>query len=519
MRAPLLRGWLADGLLPALCGVLATLGFAPFYIWPATIAALVGLILLWRRATPGRAAWRGFVFGGAQFGTGIYWVYVAMHGHAGMSAWLAGPATAGLAAYLALYPMLAGIVVGLLRRLAFAPWALLVVPAAWTITEWLRGWLFTGFDWLAIGYIATDIPFDGLAPVLGVYGLSFGIMAFAATLVLLCTGGLVERGIACLLVLVLPVVLWGVPPAEHWTAPSGRPIRVAIIQGNIAQQDKWRPRMLVPTLARYQAMTQHADVDLVVWPEVAIPATDVAVARSLQRIQRDAAADDKLVLAGLMQAAPGAGRFYNTLLAIGAGEGVYHKRHLVPFGEYVPGPAWLGGLLSGLGAPVGRLATGAEHQPLIHRAGLAMGVSICFEDVFARNIIGDLPRANLLVNVTNDGWFAGTTGPAQHLQIARLRAAEAGRPLVRAANTGISAYIGFDGRLYGHTRENETARLVSTVTPRRGLTPFGRFGNTLVIAAAFGIVLLAGLLAGVGGWRAHRRDRVDERRRELMRRV
>ncbi|RJS92177.1 apolipoprotein N-acyltransferase [Salinisphaera sp. Q1T1-3] len=514
-----LKKLLADGLLPALFGVLATLGFAPFAAWPATLAAVLGLVALWRGVGARRAAWRGFVFGVAQFATGIHWVYVAMHANAGMPAVLAGLATAGLALYLALYPALAGALVGAMRRLPLTPWALCVVPATWTLAEWLRSWLFSGFDWLAIGYAATDIPVNGIAPVVGVHGWSFLLVSAAGGIYMLYVGGLVARLIACGLALALPLLLWCLPPAVHWTQRASAPLSVAVMQGNVAQHDKWRPDNLAPTIDRYAAMTRRTDADLVVWPEVAVPAPMALVMPALDAVGKTARAEGKTVLAGVLRGGREPGSYYNALVALGAGQGEYHKRHLVPFGEYVPGPAWLDALLDGLGAPIGRLATGAADQRLLHAGSVRLGATICFEDVFGRNVIRDLPAAGVLVNVTNDGWFAGTIGPAQHLQIARMRAAEAGRPMVRAANTGISAIIDFTGRVYDRTAEDTTARLVGHVIPRTGATPYARHGETPVASASAAIVLLGGLAAGLLGWRRRRRDGIAERRRELARRV
>lgn len=514
-----LRAFSLDVLLPGVFGALATLGFAPFGLAFATLVGIVGLLALWRGQGPARAAWRGFVFGCAQFATGIYWVYVAMHAHGGMPPWLAGIATAGLVAYLALYPALAGALAGIMRRLPATCWMLLAVPAAWTLCEWLRGWLFTGFDWLALGYVMTGVPINGLAPVIGVHGLSFLIVAAAGVLGLLYAGSLAARGLACVIVLATPVLLWCLPPAVHWTHPTGQTLRVGILQGNVPQSEKWVAAQRGPTIARYAAMTRHTDADLIVWPEVAIPAPAGAVRAEIADIDRSARQAGRTVLVGVLRSAPGQDSYYNSVLALGAGRGEYHKRHRVPFGEYVPGPSWLVGLLSGMGAPVGSLAAGPAHQALLRHGSLVIGTSICFEDVFARDIRRDLPAAGLLVNVTNDGWFAGTNGPAQHLQIARMRAAEAGRPLVRAANTGISAHIDFTGRVYARTAENVQARLMATVAPRQGETPFVRYGETPVVAGSGAVVLLGLLGAAVSGLRRRRHGRVAERRRALASRV
>ncbi len=508
-----------DWLLPAALGGVATLGFAPYNLYPLTLLAVLGLVALWRGHGPVRCAWRGFVFASVHFATGVYWIYVAMHGHAGVPAALAVLSVGGLSVYLAFYPALAGALAGLMRRLPLTLWALLAVPAAWTIGEWLRGWVFTGFDWLALGYIGTELPVNGLAPIIGVHGLSFLVMAAAGTLYMLYVGRVPARLVALVLILATPVLLWCLPPAVHWTHPAGPAMKATVVQGNTQQSEKWDPATLAPTMAAYERMTETSDADLVVWPEVAIPALAQRVATPLRRISRQAAANDQLVLAGLLRLDPDGQRYYNSLIALGDGRGEYHKRHLVPFGEYVPGPKWLGALLDGMGAPIGGLAIGERVQPLFYKGDIALGASICFEDVFSRNILTEMPRANILVNVTNDAWFAGSNGPPQHLQIARMRAAEMGRPMVRAANTGISANIDFTGRVFARTDEDVRTRLTGMVVPREGVTPFVRYGETPVVAGSGTIVLLGLLSAAAGALRRRGQNRVADRRRALAGRV
>ncbi|WP_423821330.1 apolipoprotein N-acyltransferase [Salinisphaera sp. SPP-AMP-43] len=515
----MMRRVVGDGVAPALFGVLATFGFAPWHCYPVTLISVIGLLVLWRRAGPARGAWRGFVFGCALFGTGVSWVYVALHTYSGIAAPLAGLAVAALVGYLAIYPALAGAVAAATRRFAAPIWALLIVPAAWGLSELLRGWVGTGFPWLSLGYSTVAAPLNGVAPLLGSYGLSIVLVAAAGALWLLYAGALIARLIALALVAVLPVLVWWVPSAAHWTQPVGPRLRVAIIQGNIDQADKWQPAHRAETLARYRDMTARSRADLVVWPEVAIPAPAEQVVPYLKQLRRTAAQRNQTVLAGLLWPAANSRGYHNSVLALGQGRGRYDKRHLVPFGEYVPGPAWLTGHLSNMGAPVGRTVAGPVTQPLLHSHGVALGLSICFEDLFARDIARDLPMAGMLINVTNDAWFAGTPALAQHLDIARMRALESGRPLVRAANTGISALIGFDGHVYQHTAADESARLIAPMVPRRGLTPYMAYGDTPLWWATSAVVML-GLLGAWGlRWRAARLRRPAERRRALRARL
>ncbi|HET7313202.1 apolipoprotein N-acyltransferase [Salinisphaera sp.] len=493
---------LVDLLLPAVLGGLATLGFAPWNLYPLTILALAGMIALWRAVGPGRAAWRGFVFGLVHFATGVYWVFAAMHEHAGVGAPLAGLATAALVGYLACYPALAGAVAGATRRLALTLWAIVVVPAVWCLAELLRGWLFSGFPWLSVGYVTVAAPLNGLAPLVGVHGLGIALVMAAGTLWLLYTGTLFARVVALALVAILPVAIWLVPATAHWTRPLPKTLRVAVLQGNIAPADE-RRSAIGETLRRYRDMTLRSDAELVIWPKAAIPAPAARVDRYLGRLNAALAKRKQTVLAELFWPTGDGRHRYDSVIALGLGEGRYDKRHLIPFGEYMSGLGWLGESPARPGGAIGRTIAGAIRQPLIRSHGVALGVSIGFEDMFGRAIRRALPGAGILINITNDGRFAGTAAPAQHLEIARMRALESGRPLVRAAHAGTSAVIGFNGRVYHRAAAGQAARLVAPVVPRRGLTPYMAYGDAPLWWASAAIVALALLGAAGLRWRVY----------------
>jgi apolipoprotein N-acyltransferase len=486
-----------DLLMPAALGALATLGFAPFNYYPLTVLALAGLVALWW-ASPsvGRCAWRGFAFGVVHFATGVYWVYVSTHVYGGAPVWAGVVAAALLAGYMALYPMLVGFFAGFTRRLPRVLWALLLVPGAWVLSELLRSWAIGGFPWGSLGYAMSQAPVTALAPIGGVYFISFWVMLAAGTLCLLIAGSLFARLIAVCLIGAAPLGIWALPAAASWTQADGKPLSVAVIQGNIDQSRKWQPEQFQATLDRYRQMTERSHTDLVVWPEVAIPALSRQVQPYLASLDSMARQRDQTILAGVLQGNKDGRGVYNAVDVLGVGQGHYYKRHLVPFGEYFPVPNLIKRAFVALGIPVSQIAFGPTRQPLIRSHGVAIGLSICFEDVFGYEIARSLPAAGALVNVTNDAWFAGTTAAAQHLQIAQMRALESGRPMIRAANTGISAIIGYTGRIRAATGQGETARLVGQVTPRRGLTPYMRHGDQPLWLASMGVTLL-GLLGAL----------------------
>jgi len=486
-----------DLLLPALLGGLATLGFAPFGYYGLTFIALVGLVALWRRAGAGRGAWRGFVFGLAHFGTGIYWTFVSTYYYGGAPLPMAIALVSLLTAYMALYPALVGAFAGAVRRLPLALRTLVLLPGAWLLAELVRSWVMTGFPWLSLGYALIDAPVSALAPLGGVYFLGLLMMMAAGTVVLLFAGSLAGRAVAVVLLALAPLGLWWLPAAIHWSHPDGEPVSVDVIQGNFPQETKWQRSTLGPTLRRYQTLTERSDAELIVWPEVALPAPASRLRPYLRGIDALARERDQTVLAGTLVHEADDAPYYNAVLALGAGSGRYYKRHLVPFGEYFPVPEFVKGWLDGIDMRYSDFGFGADDQPLIDADGVRLGLSICFEDAFGYEIAKALPEAGLLVNVTNDGWFAGTTAAEQHLEIARMRALESGRPLLRAANTGISAVIDYDGRVRRRTGQFEVAHIRTEVQPRAGLTPYMRIGDGPLWIAGFvlsGLGLLGALL-------------------------
>jgi apolipoprotein N-acyltransferase len=290
--------------------------------------------------------------------------------------------------------------------------------------------------------------------------------------------------------------LWGggaLLARMEWTQPLGPPFRVSLLQGNIPQEIKWRPESIALSVERYVGMTRdHWESALIVWPETAVPAfADQVQEALLDPLAAEAAAQGVDILLGIPMRSARGGDYYNAMLALGGSTGHYHKQHLVPFGEFMPLKALLAPLLHWMQVPMSDFSRGGQEQPLLRLAGHPAGISICYEDAFGDEVIRGLPAAALLVNASNDAWFGDSLAPAQHLQIARLRALEAGRYLLRATNTGISAIIGPAGELQSVTKAFEEAVLTGEVVPLGGATPYVRIGN-------WGVVLLALAMLGIG---------------------
>jgi apolipoprotein N-acyltransferase len=471
-------------------GAALPLAFAPFgWAWVAFLSPAVLFAVV--SAAPRRVAlWSAYLFGLGYFGVGVSWVYISVSRY-GSGPLLAVVVTSLFVALLALFPWLAVYTVRRLRPQmdGLALW--LGLPAAWVLSEWLRLWFLTGFPWLFLGYSQTDTLLADIAPVFGVLGVSLVVAVLAGALAWAALRLSPARAGACALAFgAMLGAAWLFD--RDWTRPLSEPISVALLQGNIEQDKKWDPRYRALTLERYRALTErHWGAKLIIWPEAAVPAWYDQVADDyLAELRADAAEAGSALLLGVPVREED-GRAYNAVVSLTDQPGFYYKRHLVPFGEYIPLRDLIGRALDILGAPMSDFSSGTEAR-LLSAAGLPVGAFICYEAVFAPEVAALLPAAALLVNVSNDAWFGDSLGPQQHFQMARLRAIETGRDLLRATNTGITAAVDHKGRVLARAPQFEVASLTAEVTPRAGATPYVRWLDWPVLilsVAALGLLL------------------------------
>jgi apolipoprotein N-acyltransferase len=483
-------------------GLLAVLGFAPFSLYPLAVLALAVLFVQWQHA---RGKWMaarlGFAFGFGLFGAGIGWLYIALHDFGGMPMLLAAIAIALFAALLALFPAAVGYAQARLRarfggRDGVAAYIALVllIPALWVLLEWLRGLLFTGFPWLAIGYSqAADSPLAGYAPLLGVYGVSLLVAVSAGLLALLWQlrpGIQIIRGMQGKIALGVLLLLWlggVVLRAVEWTQPEGEPLKVSLLQGNISQELKFEEGRLVGTMETYRRLLQSSDARLIVMPETALPLLRHDLPENYMHMLRNhviPSAGD--VLIGVFER--DRGLYYNSVISLGSSTSQsYRKSHLVPFGEFIPLRPLLGWLINDLlHIPMSDQARGGERQQVLRVAGQRVALNICYEDVFGEEIIRYLPEATLLVNVTNDAWYGKSHAAMQHNQISQMRALETGRMMLRATNTGVTSIIGHHGDVLQMLPQHEEGVLTGMAQGYSGSTPYVRWGN----AAMLGLIAL-----------------------------
>ena len=471
-------------------GACLPLGFAPVSFWWVVPLLFAGLFLLLDGASTRERALRAFSFGFGAFVAGTWWLYISIHDFGGLAAPIAGSVVLLLIFIMALYHAAWILLCSLWPGRTLAWQCLAILPAGWTLVEWLRGWLFGGFPWLSIGYSQIDGPLAAWAPLLGVHGISLLVMLIAGALAVLPAGALRAR-LAGLLMLVLigggTVLLGG----QQWTAPDGAPLDVALVQGGITQDRKWLAEELESTQALYSDITIGLDkADLIIWPEAAIPALAHEVEDYLTAFAELARARNQTIVLGILTYEFDTKAFHNSLLMIGKGAGLYHKRHLVPFGEYFPVPDFIRNMLRMMNLPYQDIDAGPAHQLPLQMPGVALAPTICYEDVFGTELRSFLPAAGLLVNVSNDAWFGDSIAPHQHLQMARFRALETGRYMLRSTNTGITAIIDEQGRVIERGKQFGVAIVTGTAQPFSGATPWVRFGNTPVLGACLLLLLL-----------------------------
>ncbi|HEV7136042.1 MAG TPA: apolipoprotein N-acyltransferase [Steroidobacteraceae bacterium] len=487
---------LARRLLAFGAGALLACSFAPFEWWPLAILCPAVLMWLWEEAAPREAAWMGFWFSFGTFLAGTYWLYVSVHDLGKAPVWLTIAIMLGLIGIMALYNALIGYVVARwLPRSGAWRW-LIGMPAAWLLIEWWRGWFLSGFSWLSLGYSQTDTWLAALAPVVGVYGISLVLLMSSGALIALLRGTVRMRLIAALM-LIAPWAVGAALGLARWTHPSGAPVSVAVIQANIPQEDKWLDSEAPMILKRYRTMTESAlGAQLIVWPEAALPDLANNLLPYIATVDREAQAHGSSLVMGVVRASEDGERYYDSILALGKTASWYAKDHLVPFAEFFPVPHFVRNWLRLMTLPYESFSRGGTDQSPLPVAGLELGPTVCYEVGYGSYMLNMLPKADALVNVTNDAWFGHSTARYEQFQMARMRSLEEGRSMIVASNDGISAIIGPYGELLASAPPFQQYVLRSSVTPRAGLTPFARVGNWLIVSLAAG-ALAAAVATGV----------------------
>lgn len=484
-----------------LMGASLPFSLAPYYIWPISIISIAGLFFSIKQLPSRSAMWRGWWFGFGAYAVGVSWVYISIHVHSFTPAVPAVLMTLGFVAGLAwFFALLTGTYQRWFQHL---PHAWLSFAALWALAEWFRSWFLSGFPWLFIGDGYIDSPLAGWAPVLGVYGLSFIVAASAAWIANVLSEKQRPAGLGLTLALSVLAVPWASGWAlQHiqWTQPiSDQPLSVAAIQGNIAQDRKWLPEEIYPTLEKYRSASEGTwDADLILWPETAITVLYHQGKEYLGFLDEQALSHQTTLITGIpyQQGAeePYPGAYHNSILALGSGAGIYHKQKLVPFGEYMPLPESWRPLLAFFNIPMSEFRTGEAQQPLLHatvdETDYRIAPFICYEVVYPDFVADMAKESGIMVTISNDAWFGRSIGPLQHLGSARMRALENGRYLLRATNTGVTALIDAKGKIIQAIPQFEFGVLKAQAQVMQGLTPFTRWGSWPIILLSLGILIL-----------------------------
>ncbi|ASP37207.1 apolipoprotein N-acyltransferase [Bacterioplanes sanyensis] len=479
------RGWCNTSwfsyLVLATAGAMFPLALAPLFWWP--LGLLSGAILYWQLtscSTARQAFVRTWWYGLGQFGAGVSWVYVSMHDHGGTPAWLAIPMVAVFAAFLATFP---AAWMAARQRWFGQTLAWLTFPVFWFLHEWFRSWFMTGFPWLFVGdaHLATWLA--GWAPLLGSYGLSFIVLLTVTSL----SQGWRQRQPAYLLFLLLwPMGAW--LQGVEWTQRSGE-LQVSAVQGNVPQELKWKREQIEPTIATYFGESRQLwQSDVILWPETAMTLLYDRFRPYMDALAEEAQQHNTTIITGIpYRHPPGtelAGQYHNSVVAIGNGQGMYHKQRLVPFGEYVPLENLIRGWIPFFDLEMSSFLAGDAYQPplLVRQQNgdeeslFLLAPFICYEIAYPGLVRRNASNADLLITVSNDAWFGDSLGPKQHLALAQMRALETQRYVLRATNTGITALINSDGEIVERLPFEQVATLTASAEMRQGMTPYMIWG-------------------------------------------
>lgn len=488
-----------------LAGVINVLAFAPFNIWPIQILTLAWLFRqIVSTVSFRRNALTAWLYGFGWAACGVHWLYISMHDYGGMPGWMAALAVGFLAAYLGLFAALAAGLASWLRQrrpVSSVVLALLVLPALWALSEWVRGWLLTGFPWLISGYAHSIGPLAGYAAVVGVYGLGWIAAVIAGSLAVLSlrTG---PRLVPAALALGLAAGGIGLHQIA-WTHASGQPITARLLQGNIPQEFKFSNEALLSSLMMYDDMIRSAPADLIATPETAVPLLPQQLPPDyLKRLAAFVHSSGSHLALGI-PLSDGPGQYANSVIGFSPEDDAfgayrYDKHHLVPFGEFIPtGFRWFVDMMR---IPLGDMTRGKPLQMPFAVKQQWVLPNICYEDLFGEEIAAQLsgaeragqPQATVLLNLSNIAWFGNSIALPQHLQISQMRVLETGRPMLRATNTGATAIITPGGKVDAELQPYTRDMLSASVQGYQGQTPYIRLGNKLML-----VLTLAALVAAL----------------------
>lgn len=475
--------------LGSLLGAVGVFAFAPFYIWISIAFPIIAFAWLTYSSAHSKAAFfSGFWVGVGYFASGISWVYVSIATYGQVGDVIALLITLLFISVLAVFWGIGGFLSYRLIRLFPTFSKSFIVTLCLLVAEYLRSHLFTGFPWLLPGYAIEQTWLFTLAPIGGIWLLSFAVI-LSAVLSYFLIFNQQNRGKEWL-VLGSVVVIWlfagllHVKPVQ-WVILTDT-IRTTLIQGNLKQDEKWLVEQAAPSLEYYQQETlNNLDSDIVIWPETAITYLYHQVESYLSHFQEALSDSHTSVVTGVPYWDKTLNTYYNGVWAMGEGFGLYFKQRLVPFGEYVPFQNVVGKVLDIFGIPMSSFSAGDKNQPVLQLREWGAAPFICYEIVYPELVRQMVRDSDFLITISNDGWFGDSIGPLQHLQIAQFRAKESGRYVIRATNTGVSAVINSQGEITAKAPQFVRTSLTTNIQAASGITPYVQYGNLILLTLIF----------------------------------
>ena len=479
--AAILQAFIAGAILP--------LAFAPHNYWPLAFLGIALLLHKWLHANTRSAFVLGWVFGLGFFGIGISWVFVSIHDYGYTDVPLAAFITAMFIAFLSIIPAIHGAFISYFYKSHSKIRLLIVIPFSWVLFEWLRSWLFTGFPWLYLGYTQLNTQLAGFAPIIGVYGISFLVILSTSLLIFILQKTTIMQKIIALILLGSIWYFGYRLQFINWTTPENTTLKASLVQGNIEPDNKFllnNPISVVTDLY-LEPSIKLKDSNIIIWPENSLPLPLQESSAFIEKIDQMAKDKNSTLILGLPVKVNN--KYYNSLIAIGNANGTYHKQHLVPFGDYLPFDLYLRGFINFFDIPMSSFIAGSKNQPALKTPYGKISPFICYEISFPEEVRKSILNANsqVILTISEDGWFGNSWGPHQHLQIARMRALENGRYVLRSTTSGISAIIDEKGSISKQSPQFKPYVLTGEFTNFTGFTPWTTYGQ-------WPLILVCGLI-------------------------
>ncbi|AWB69084.1 apolipoprotein N-acyltransferase [Saccharobesus litoralis] len=480
-------------LLLMLAGSLSPLAFSPYEFWLLPLAQFSLLLFILDKYPHFSAFKLGWAFGLGWFASGLSWVHVSIDQFGGLPLAVSALMVLLLGAYLALF---SGLAAWLASRFSYLVNSrILLFAPAWALTEWLRSFLLTGFPWLSLGYSQLSSPFASWLPILGEYGTSVIVVLCLSCLVVLSrqimAKQILSRSLILTMVIMALATLLG--HTTTWYQVTDKKVELALVQGNIEQQNRWAPEKMWPTMLKYLDLSRphYEQADIIIWPEAAVPVIEKHANDYLSDIDKAVSIQKAALVTGVVDYNFDKQSYFNSMISLGIKQpedtlghyqydhsNRYSKHHLLPIGEFVPFESLLRPLAPIFDLPHSSFKRGDFVQDNLIAKGFHLLPALCYEIVFPEQIRANItPNTDFILTLSNDAWFGSSVGPHQHLQIARMRAKEFGIPVVRVTNNGITAIVNAEGDIVAQAPQFEEAVVNYSLAINQSMTPFLYWGN------------------------------------------